>query len=117
MISTLDAWKEPIVLLRHGEPKRDPLGVDYQGGSVEEIRLSPALVATTQSSDREATGEDYGTREAVTVYWDAPLDEVERILPGDRIRLRGAVWQPVGTPVIYPLGVYLRLWKEAPRAS
>lgn len=113
----MDAWKEPAVLLRHGEPKRDPLGVTYQGGGVEEIPLPPALVATTQSSDREGTGEDYGTREAVTVYWDNHSGGVVDILPGDRVRLRGGVWQPVGTPVVYPLGVYLRLWKEAPRES
>ena len=113
----IDAWKEPVVLLRHSEPKRDPLGVAYQSGGVQEIHLPPALVATNQSSDREGTGEDYGTREAVTVYWDAPLGEVVDILPGDRVRLRGVVWQPVGTPVVYPLGVYLRLWKEAPRGS
>ena len=116
-MGAMDAWKEPIVLLQHGEPKRDPLGVAYRKGAVQEIRLPPVLVATTQSSDREGTGEDYGTREAVTVYWDAPLDKVMSILPGDRVRLRGDVWQPVGTPVVYPLGVYLRLWKEAPRAS
>ena len=113
----MDAWKEPIVLLSHSEAKHDPLGVAYRGGSVKEIPLPPALVATNQSSDREGTGEDYGTREAVTVYWDAPLDEVMYILPGDKVRLRGEVWEPVGTPVIYPLGVYLRLWKEAPRES
>lgn len=116
-MSAMDAWKEPIVLLRHSEPKRDPLGVAYQSGAVQEIRLPPVLVATTQSSDRENTGEDYGTREAVTVYWDTPLDEVMYILPGDRVRLRGDVWQPVGIPVAYPMGVYLRLWKEAPRES
>lgn len=116
-MSAMDAWKEPIVLLRHSEPKRDPLGVAYQGGSVLDPPLPPALVATTQSSDREGTGEDYGTREAVTVYWDTPPGVTVHILPGDRIRLRGDVWQPVGTPVIYPLGVYLRLWKEAPRES
>ena len=103
-MSAMDAWKEPIVLLRHGEPKRDPLGVAYHSGSVQETRLPPVLVATTQSSDREGTGEDYGTREAVTVYWDAPSGGVGDILPGDRIRLRGDVWQPVGTSVIYPWG-------------
>lgn len=113
----MDAWKEPVVLLRHGDSKRDPLGVAYRSGGVQEIPLPRALVATTQSSDREGTGEDYGTRETVTVYWDAPLDEVMYIHPGDRVRLRGEVWQPVGTPVVYPLGVYLRLWKEAPRES
>ena len=113
----MDAWKEPAVLLRHGEPKRDPLGVAYRRGAIQEIPLPPALVATTQSSDREGTGEDYGTREAVTVYWDDPSAKTIDILPGDRIRLRGDVWQPVGTPAIYPLGVYLRLWKEAPRGS
>ena len=112
----MDAWKEPIVLLRHGEPKRDPLGVAYQSGDVQEIPLPPVLVATNQSSDREGTGEDYGTREAVTVYWDDPSGKPIGILPGDRVRLRGEVWQPVGTPVVYPLGVYLRLLKEAPRA-
>ena len=116
-MSAMDAWKEPIVLLQHSEPKRDPLGVAYHSGGVQEILLPPVLVATNQSSDREGTGEDHGTREAVTVYWDAPLDEVMYILPGDRVRLRGDVWQPVGTPVVYPLGVYLRLWKEAPRES
>lgn len=116
-MSAMDAWKEPIVLLRHSEPKRDPLGVAYQSGGVQEIRLPPVLVATNQSSDREGTGEDYGTREAVTVYWDTPSGGVMDILPGDRVRLRGDVWQPVGTPVVYPLGVYLRLWKEAPRGS
>lgn len=115
-MSAMDAWKEPIVWLRHSEPKRDPLGVAYQSGTVQEIPLPPALVATTQSSDREGTGEDYGTREAVTVYWDTLSGGVVHILPGDRVRLRGCVWQPVGTPVVYPLGVYLRLWKEAPRA-
>ena len=116
-MSAMDAWKEPIVLLRHGEPKRDPLGVAYHSGAVQEIHLPPALVATNQSSDREDTGEDYGTREAVTVYWDTPLGVPVQILPSDRVRLRGGVWQPVGTPVVYPLGVYLRLWKEAPRES
>lgn len=116
-MSAMDMWKEPASLLRHSEPKRDPLGVSYQSGSVQETPLPPVLVATTQSSDREGTGEDYGTREAVTVYWDAPLDEVMHILPGDRVRLRGDVWQPVGTPVVYPLGVYLRLWKETARES
>lgn len=113
----MDAWKEPVMLLRHSEPKRDPLGVAYRSGTVQEVPLPPALVATTQSSDREATGEDYGTREAVTVYWDTPTGVHVDILPGDRVRLRGSVWQPVGTPVVYPLGVYLRLWKEAPRES
>ena len=113
----MDAWKEPVVLLQHSEPKRDPLGVAYHSGTVQEVPLPPALVATTQSSDREGTGEDYGTREAVTVYWDTPTGEQVYILPGDRVRLRGEVWQPVGTPVVYPLGVYLRLWKEAPRES
>ena len=116
-MSVMDAWKEPVALLRHSEPKRDPLGVAYQSGTVQEIPLPPVLVATTQSSDREDTGEDYGTREAVTVYWDNPSGVPVHILPGDRVRLRGDVWQPVGTPVVYPLGVYLRLWKEAPRES
>lgn len=116
-MSAMDAWKEPIVLLRHGEPKRDPLGVAYRQGGVQEIPLPPVLVATTQSSDREGTGEDYGTRDAVTVYWECASGGVVGILPGDRLRLRGGEWQPVGTPVVYPLGVYLRLWKEAPRES
>lgn len=116
-MSAMDTWKEPVVLLRHSEPKRDPLGVAYCSGVVQEIRLPPALVATNQSSDREGTGEDYGTKEAVTVYWDSPLDEVMYIHPGDRVRLRGGVWRPVGTPVVYPLGVYLRLWKEVSRES
>lgn len=116
-MSAMDAWKEPIVLLRHSEPKRDPLGVAYQSGSVQEIPLPPVLVATTQSSDRGGTGEDYGTREAVTVYWDESSSARADILPGDRVRLRGDVWQPVGNPVVYPLGVYLRLYKEEPRAS
>lgn len=112
----MDTWKEPVTVLRHSEPKRDPLGVAYQSGGVQEIPLPPGLVATTQSSDREGTGEDYGTREAVTVYWDGlPGGHID-ILPGDRVRLRGGVWEPVGSPVVYPLGVYLRLWKEAPRA-
>ena len=112
----MDMWKEPAVLLRHSEPKRDPLGVAYQRGGVQEIPLPPVLVATTQSSDREGTGEDYGTREAVTVYWNDLPGGLVDILPGDRVRLRGAVWQPVGTLVVYPLGVYLRLWREVPRA-
>ena len=116
-MSAMDAWKEPVMLLRHSEPKRDPLGVAYQSGAVQETPLPPVLVATTQSSDREGTGEDYGTREAVTVYWDTPTGVPVHIRPGDRVRLRGDVWQPVGTPVVYPLGVYLRLWKEAPRES
>ena len=112
----MDAWKEPAVLLRHSDPTRDPLGVAYQSGPMQEIPLPPVLVATTQSSDREGTGEDYGTKEAVTVYWDGFSGRSVEILPGDRVRLRGAVWQPVGTPVVYPLGVYLRLKKETPRA-
>lgn len=116
-MSAMDAWKEPAVLLRHSEPKRDPLGVAYQSGAAQEIPLPPVLVATTQSSDREGTGEDYGTGEAVTVYWEGASGGVVGILPGDRVRLRGGEWQPVGNPVVYPLGVYLRLWKEAPRAS
>ena len=116
-MSAMDAWKEPVSLLRHSDPQRDPLGVAYRSGGVQEIPLPPALVATTQSSDREGTGEDYGTREAVTVYWDSLSGGHLRIRPGDRVRLRNDVWQPVGTPVVYPLGVYLRLWKEAPRES
>ena len=103
-MSAMDAWKEPVVLLRHSEPKRDPLGVAYQSGSVQEIPLPPVLVATNQSSDREDTGEDYGTREAVTVYWDTPVGVAVHIRPVDRVRLRGDVWQPVGTPIVYPLG-------------
>lgn len=113
----MDAWKEPIALSRHGDLKRDPLGVAYRSGDVQPIPLPPVLVATNQSSDREGTGEDYGTREAVTVYWEGASGEVVHILPGDRVLLRGNVWQPVGTPVIYPLGVYLRLWKETARES
>ena len=116
-MSAMDVWKEPASLLRHSEPKRDPLGVSYRSGGVQEIPLPPVLVATTQSSDREGTGEDYGTREAVTVYWDNTPGGLVHILPGDRVRLRGDVWQPVGTPVVYPLGVYLRLWKETARES
>mgnify|MGYP000896527070 CR=1 FL=1 len=112
----MDAWKEPAVLLRHSDPKRDPLGVDYQSGAVQEIPLPPALVATTQSSDRTGTGEDYGTKEAVTMYWAGLPGGHIKILPGDRVRLRNSVWQPVGPPVIYPLGVYLKLLKEEPRA-
>ena len=117
MKSAMDAWKETAVLLRHSDPKRDPLGVPYRSGAVQEIPLPPVLVATTQSTDRESTGEDYGTREAVTLYWDEPSGGHIDILPGDRVRLRSGVWQPVGAPVVYPLGVYLRLWKEAPRES
>lgn len=112
----MDAWKEPVVLLRHSDPKRDPLGVAYRSDAVQEIPLPPALVATTQSSDREGTGEDYGTKEAVTMYWDGLPGGIVDILPGDRVRLRGGVWRPVGNLVVYPLGVYLRLLKEVPRA-
>mgnify|MGYP000956575964 CR=1 FL=1 len=111
----MDAWKEPATLLRHSEPKHDPLGVAYRSGGVQEIPLPPVLAATTQSSNQEGRGEDYGTREAMTVYWDNLSGAHMSILPGDRIRLRGDVYEPVGYPVVYPLGVYLRLCKEEPR--
>lgn len=115
MTSIIDAWKEPATLLRRSEPKRDPLGVVYRTHDVQEIELNPVLVATNESANREDLGEDYGIREEITVYWDDRDDAPGAILPGDRIRLRGGTWEPVGTLVGYPLGVYLRLRKEEPR--
>ena len=111
----MEAWKEQAVLLRRAEPKRDPLGVIFRTHDVQEIALAPVLVATTESENREGTGEDYGTREDVTIYWDNRDEAPASVLPGDRVRLRGGVWEPVGSLVGYPLGVYLRLRKEAPR--
>lgn len=111
----MDAWKEQAFLLRRAEPKRDPLGVAFRTSDVQEIALAPVLVATTESVNREGTGEDYGTREDVTIYWDDRGEAPSVVLPGDRVRLRGGVWEPVGSLVGYPLGVYLRLRKEAPR--
>lgn len=111
----MEAWKEQATLLRRAEPKRDPLGVAFRSRDVQEIVLAPALVATTESDNREDTGEDYQTREGVTLYWDNRADGPREVLPGDRVRLRGGVWEPVGSLVEYPLGVYLRLRKEAPR--
>jgi hypothetical protein len=115
MTSIMDAWKEPATLLRRSEPKRDPLGVAYRTHDVQEIELNPVLVATNESANREDTGEDYGIREEITVYWDDRDDVPGAILPGDRVRLRGGTWEPVGALVGYPLGVYLRLRKEEPR--
>lgn len=111
----MEAWKEPATLLRRSEPKRDPLGVAFRTHDVQEIALAPVLVATTESENRPDTGEDYGTREDVTIYWDTRAEAPASVLPGDRVRLRGGVWEPVGSLVGYPLGVYLRLRKEAPR--
>lgn len=115
MTSIMDTWKEPATLLRRSEPKRDPLGVVYRTHDVQEIELNPVLVATNESANQEDTGEDYGIREEVTVYWDDRDDAPGAILPGDRVRLRGGTWEPVGALVGYPLGVYLRLQKEEPR--
>lgn len=115
MTSIMDAWKEPATLLRRSEPKRDPLGVAYRTHDVQEIELNPVLVATNESANQEDTGEDYGIREEVTVYWDDRDDAPGAILPGDRVRLRGGTWEPVGSLVGYPLGMYLRLRKEEPR--
>lgn len=115
MTSIMDAWKEPATLLRRSEPKRDPLGVAYRTHDVQEIELNPVLVATNESANQEDTGEDYGIREEVTVYWDDRDDAPGAILPGDRVHLRGGTWEPVGSLVGYPLGVYLRLRKEEPR--
>lgn len=115
MTSIMDAWKEPATLLRRSEPKHDPLGVAYRTHDVQEIELNPVLVATNESANREDTGEDYGIREEITVYWDNRDDAPGAILPGDRVRLRGGTWEPVGALVGYPLGVYLRLRKEEPR--
>lgn len=111
----MEAWKEPATLLRRSEPKRDPLGVAFRTHDVQAIELAPVLVATTGSENREGTGEDYGTREDVIIYWDNRDEAPAAVLPGDRVRLRGVVWEPVGSLVWYPLGVYLRLRKEAPR--
>lgn len=115
MTSIMEAWKEPAVLLRRSEPKRDPLGVVYRTHDVQEIELNPVLVATNESTNREDLGEDLGTRGEVTVYWDDREAAPSSILPGDRVRLRGGTWEPVGALVGYPLGVYLRLRKEEPR--
>lgn len=115
MTSIMEAWKEPAVLLRRSEPKRDPLGVVFRTHDVQEIELNPVLVATNESTNREDLGEDLGTREEVTVYWDNREAAPSSILPGDRVRLRGGTWEPVGALVGYPLGVYLRLRKEEPR--
>lgn len=115
MTSIMDTWKEPATLLRRSEPKRDPLGVVYRTHDVQEIELNPVLVATNESTNREDLGEDLGTREEVTVYWDNRDDAPGAILPGDRVRLRDGTWEPVGALVGYPLGVYLRLRKEEPR--
>lgn len=115
MTSIMEAWKEPAVLLRRSEPKRDPLGVVFRTHDVQEIELNPVLVATNESTNREDLGEDLGTREEVTVYWDNRDDAPGTLLPGDRVRLRGGTWEPVGALVGYPLGVYLRLRKEEPR--
>lgn len=111
----MEAWKEPATLLRRAEPKRDPLGVTFRAHDVQEIALAPVLVATTESENRPDMGEDYGVREDVTIYWDSRTEAPASVLPGDRVRLRGGVWEPVGSLVGYPLGVYLRLRKEAPR--
>lgn len=115
MTSIMEAWKEPATLLRRSEPKHDPLGVAYRTNEVLEIELAPVLVATTDSENRLDTGEDYGIREDVTIYWDDREAAPSSILPGDRVRLRGGTWEPVGALVGYPLGVYLRLRKEEPR--
>lgn len=111
----MEAWKEPVTLLRRAEPKRDPLGVTFRSRDVQEIALAPALVATTESDNREGTGEDYQTRDEVTLYWGSHSEAPREVLPGDRVRLRGGVWEPVGSLVEYPLGLYLRLRKETPR--
>lgn len=111
----MDAWKEQATLLRRVEPKRDPLGVAFRSRDVQEIALAQALVATTDSANHEGTGEDYQTREEVTLYWGNQAEGPREVLPGDRVRLRGGVWEPVGSLVEYPLGVYLRLRKETPR--
>ena len=113
----MDAWKEQATLLRRAEPKRDPLGVVFRTSDVQEIALAPVLVATAESVNRPDTGEDYGTREDVTIYWDDRDEAPALVLPGDRVRLRGGVWEPVGSLVGYPLGVYLRLRKEALRGQ
>ena len=115
MTSIMEAWKEPATLLRRSEPKHDPLGVAYRTNEVREIELAPVLVATTDSENHPDTGEDYGIREDVTIYWDDREAAPSSILPGDRVRLRGGTWEPVGALVGYPLGVYLRLRKEEPR--
>lgn len=113
-MTRMTGWQEPVTLLQGAFPKTDPLGVTFRSRRSIELPLPPALVAVGQSQPGDGTGEDYVLREEATLYWDDAQPVVMNILPGDHLCVRDDIWIPVGEPVKYPLGVYLRIRMEAP---
>lgn len=113
-MTRMPGWQEPVTLLQGAFPKTDPLGVTFRSRRPIELPLPPALVAVGESRPGDGAGEDYSLHEEATLYWDDAQPVVMNILPGDHLRVREDIWVPVGELVKYPLGVYLRIRREAP---
>lgn len=113
-MTRMTGWQEPVTLLQHAVPKTDPLGVTFRSRQPIELPLPPALVAVEESRPGDGTGEDYDLRERATLYWDDVQPVIMNILPGDHLRVRDGIWAPVGELVKYPLGIYLKIRREAP---
>lgn len=112
-MTRMPGWQEPVTLLQGASPKTDPLGVTFRSRRPIELPLPPALVAVGESRPSDSMGEDYDIREEATLYWDDAQPVVMNILPGDHLRVREGIWVPVGEPIKYPLGVYLKIRREA----